>query len=889
MGREYTREAKSKVNDTQQVAAKPDIEIESVQASEHLGSRKNMMLQMSGQAGAGDINTDQLRAGARMGVSGMGQPLPYLQTIQSSFGRHNVSQIQAHLDRAARKGTETIGAKAFASGEHVAFRSYPDLFMAAHEATHVVQQRGGVQLFGGIGRAHDPHEQHADAVAREVVAGRSAEPLLDRYASQVGHRSSPQTGEQLQFWGEPDHYIMGQEAGKIAYNKLSSYKLLDDSFKLKEHEKDPSQKKSYKPDGKKIVESESKDRFVVRGPDKGVMSYGAANRFAGDLSPRARGKSTRGHSLENWAEEVTKKGSDYLSLGMFGEYSLLGTNANHFYPLAGVEYRRNHAIAKQKMWIALELRDAATGSEDMKVATEIARQAIVLEGFASHFLADCFAAGHLSPHALGRIGEGIGKSGPLVNTWHDLLNALPGGVPTTLGRFHGDYSMDGHDLKYLSNVISNSLLEIAMPWYTGRPYNPAIILPKPDLAKIRRDPVVGPIWARMCGDYKGGLEKQLKRERRKGKKGLSKYAIYQTTGDHQVSQEEAIAPILADVFGGSPDGPTRIDDTNNEIPKIRGKVHALVTALHQVMAYKGGWQTEVGITQGYEPTDYKKQDTYKFRTDFKSAKLAAVSPASAPIVPLGDELKFWVGQWNLHAQITDTKKEEELRESLIELADVMIKGAKGHKEDHRKGVIGGLAKALETLGGLDVDHGVSIEKIDQGPEAVEKRREERQEAIEAFRLHKTPIPKVDIPKTMSVSPVMLNMSQAHKIFKGGGVDVVKALASVSTALNQLAMDPCPEEKSIRKLLYTLLEARISNAMVIAHKAAIGKALGPVGILWNGLDHLRKTVKGWHAHCTTVDIISETARRNILADMPGKLGPYFEFSKERLELATARII
>ncbi|MGB1014802.1 MAG: eCIS core domain-containing protein [Nannocystaceae bacterium] len=483
MGREHTREAKKDTKDSTQRPSQREHEVEPEHRRGPLDSRQSMMLQMFGQGGDGGegITTGQLRAGARMGVSGIGQPLPYRQAIQSSFGRHNVSQIQAHIDSAARKGTDTIGAKAFASGEHVAFRSYPDLFMAAHEATHVVQQRGGVQLFGGIGRAHDPHEQHADAVAREVVAGRSAERLLDRYAPR-GRPKPRQTSEKIQFWGEPDHYIMGQEAGKIVYKKLSSYKLLDDSFKLKKDETDPSQETSYEPDGKKVVESESKERFMVRGPDKGYMSYGAANRFAGDLSPRSRGKSDRGPSLEQWTEKVTETGSDYLPLSTFGELTLLGTNASHFYPLAGVEYRRNHAIAKQKMWIALELRREATSSEESKEAADIARQAIVLEGFASHFLADCFAAGHLSPHALGRIGEGIGRSGPLVNTWHDLLNALPDGVPTTLGRFHGDYSMDGHDLKYLSNVISNSLLEIAMPWYTGNPYNPSIILPKPDVA-----------------------------------------------------------------------------------------------------------------------------------------------------------------------------------------------------------------------------------------------------------------------------------------------------------------------------------------------------------------------------------------------------------------------
>jgi hypothetical protein len=50
-----------------------------------------------------------------------------------------------------------------------------------------VQQRAGVHLQGGVGKAGDPHEQHADAVADKVVRGESAEPLLDRYAGGRAH------------------------------------------------------------------------------------------------------------------------------------------------------------------------------------------------------------------------------------------------------------------------------------------------------------------------------------------------------------------------------------------------------------------------------------------------------------------------------------------------------------------------------------------------------------------------------------------------------------------------------------------------------------------------------------------------------------------------------
>ena len=69
-------------------------------------------------------------------------------------------------------------ATAFTTGEHVGLKAPPDLWLAAHEATHVVQQRGGVSLSGGVGRAGDPYERQADTVADRVVSGRPAHDLL---------------------------------------------------------------------------------------------------------------------------------------------------------------------------------------------------------------------------------------------------------------------------------------------------------------------------------------------------------------------------------------------------------------------------------------------------------------------------------------------------------------------------------------------------------------------------------------------------------------------------------------------------------------------------------------------------------------------------------------
>ena len=130
----------------------------------------------------GDLEAPEARSVAARGVAGPGGPLPHGQTIQALFGRHDVSGVGAHVGGAAAESAGALGATAYATGTQVAFASAPDLHTAAHEAAHVVQQRGGVQLAGGLGQRGDRYEQHADAVADAVVAGRSAEALLDPYA-----------------------------------------------------------------------------------------------------------------------------------------------------------------------------------------------------------------------------------------------------------------------------------------------------------------------------------------------------------------------------------------------------------------------------------------------------------------------------------------------------------------------------------------------------------------------------------------------------------------------------------------------------------------------------------------------------------------------------------
>lgn len=122
---------------------------------------------------------------AASGVAGSGQPLPHLDRIQASFGGHDVSNVQAHVGGPASDACDTMNATAYATGDQTAFKAAPDLHTAAHEAAHVVQQRSGVHLKGGVGQAGDAYEHQADAVADKVVRGESAEALLGDVAERA--------------------------------------------------------------------------------------------------------------------------------------------------------------------------------------------------------------------------------------------------------------------------------------------------------------------------------------------------------------------------------------------------------------------------------------------------------------------------------------------------------------------------------------------------------------------------------------------------------------------------------------------------------------------------------------------------------------------------------
>ena len=153
---------------------------------------RSTLTQMLATGSEGATHSDAVQEVAARGVADAQAPLPHGPTIQQLFGRHDVSRVRAEVGGAGGAAAAQIGASAYATGDRIAFAQSPDLHTAAHEAAHVVQQRAGVSLKGGVGQAGDSYEQHADRVADLVVAGQSAEPVLDETSGRGSSRAAVQ-------------------------------------------------------------------------------------------------------------------------------------------------------------------------------------------------------------------------------------------------------------------------------------------------------------------------------------------------------------------------------------------------------------------------------------------------------------------------------------------------------------------------------------------------------------------------------------------------------------------------------------------------------------------------------------------------------------------------
>jgi LysM repeat protein len=314
----------------------------------------------------------------------------------------------------------------------VAFAGAPSLHTAAHEAAHVVQQRGGVQLLGGVGAAGDEHEQHANAVADAVVTGGSAEGLLDAYApGGGGGPGAPSAGVQRYEAGEhakagdtqaelkkayaPIKYTVGKD--DTLESIAEKFKISVDELKAANPEK--LKKLPAKAGGKKPVDGfapgdevavpqklNEMARDAVKDPSAKltvngvVLDYGTVIAMGGDLfaSPEEMA-ATPPDQLKAIAELVAEEkrtgvpvSTERWQVATKGRMvDLAAKNDSHFAPsnkdvvaVSGkstgdhkLSWEDNHRKA---------VGAARAGDKD---------KALLMNAFGDHFLTDAFSAGHL--------------------------------------------------------------------------------------------------------------------------------------------------------------------------------------------------------------------------------------------------------------------------------------------------------------------------------------------------------------------------------------------------------------------------------------------------------------------------------------------------------------
>ncbi len=329
---------------------------------------------------------------ADAGTSGAAGRLPFMDQIQASFGAHDVSGIRAHNDGNAADAARSMGATAFATGDHVAFAGAPDLHTAAHEAAHVVQQRSGVQLYGGVGEVGDRYEQHADAVAEVVVRGESAESLLSDVAG-----TGPGPSKAIQRFAAHEHRDLGNAGSGGASVELApgySVPFGDVVALAGDHFESMTQLRNFAANDKGGKESRAEieyarawqlnhpnpmaffDTEAVDAQQKRYYKLAGRNQ-SHFLAPNERDRGAT-------PAEMSGVGNDRAQIAAARYVGSLPKNA----PAA---YRLYHI---QAIFEAVDAAKAMQGGKSDGKGPTLST-ALATEAFACHFLTDSFSGGHV--------------------------------------------------------------------------------------------------------------------------------------------------------------------------------------------------------------------------------------------------------------------------------------------------------------------------------------------------------------------------------------------------------------------------------------------------------------------------------------------------------------
>lgn len=377
------------------------------------------------------------------------------------------------------------------------------------------QSLADVRMHTGSEAAEAANAVNAKAfsVGRDIYFGQgqyspNTESGQSMLTHEVAHTMQADSGNTLRKWGASEHRRYGNVAGqKLVQHKstlLEGLKKTNSKAKGEHSGLDYGKEYSIEFRHEEEVEVDSDDETTqyetVVTPTKRKLGWATKN--AGDHSRTAQDMDKDQYG----AEGATAIISPYIALAQ--------TNWNHFFPLAECEWEANHKTAKGYAEAAnRELKDNELGK-----AKDSMHNALVHEAFALHFLQDTFASGHQYPRAFDSVFDGPSFRS---KTYHDILCDLETGIDmrysrNTSHKFRGDGTGTDKCAEIVGGESYNSIAEI---YAIATGVEPSAIgaekpmpNPGPNIPKIMKDPVAGPIWYAMETDMDKFIDGDVENE-----------------------------------------------------------------------------------------------------------------------------------------------------------------------------------------------------------------------------------------------------------------------------------------------------------------------------------------------------------------------------------------
>jgi hypothetical protein len=371
----------------EELQAKPLLQRQEAPAEEELQAKRSPQRSSTSSHNASDNLENQLT-----NSKGGGSPLPdeVRSFMEPRFGA-DFSQVRVHTDSEAIQMNQAVGAQAFTHGSHIYFgagKSPGISDLTAHELTHVVQQTGA-------DRGLSPEKKQ---VSKKDNSDRTwhdgqATPINRKPVQPIEHLATPE--KTIQRFESNEHKAMGDQGSANSKGKPTQIKLSDD---LTVTFGDITAMAGDYFGSVKAIED------LAKVPGDNGKKAGSIDEIKYVLYVKVRGEKRRESEFSDPVKNAVAK----------RYYTLAGSNVTHFTnPQVGDEKQSFEQKANEKTEVRDEhgnkvlvpvnnagsyrenhlraIQEAASAGKEGKPKD----RALLYEAFASHFLTDAYAAGHM--------------------------------------------------------------------------------------------------------------------------------------------------------------------------------------------------------------------------------------------------------------------------------------------------------------------------------------------------------------------------------------------------------------------------------------------------------------------------------------------------------------